>query len=288
MATDTQDPPRTMADLNKIIKHDMTPDPSWEATGEIHRDSAGGRWPVYRERITENGRVAQRDADGGIMYHLAADGSKRRAMWQEEKVGLWYLSAEHEATVLAGQVPMFKGTSDDVRRRSGVLGHLVGAYPLRVADFERIEEFTYVPLGNSICQKNRNFRPAASELERQREADAERNAVSEIGRALRESGRTFADLLTGVKAAVGIEPREEKPVEGPSPSPKPSPVAQDVYPRGAGSGAWFLSAAHELACQAGNDKPFYGNQAKAVTAANARATAEAAKAAEGAGGAETI
>ena len=37
MATDTQDPPRTMADLNKIIKHDMTPDPSWEQTGEIHR-----------------------------------------------------------------------------------------------------------------------------------------------------------------------------------------------------------------------------------------------------------
>lgn len=208
MATETLAPPPTLNDLNLVIRHDLTPDPSWEETGEFHRDTAGNRFPVYREKVPIEKRVPQRDADGGIMYHLAADGSRRRQMWTRE-----------------------------------VTSH-------------KVREFVYAPVGNGICQKNYHFRPSAEETIRRANEIAEQNAISDLGRALKESGQSFVDLLAGVKSAVGIEPRE-KATAPPPPD----------YPRMYAPGRWYLNAAHEVAVQAGHAEPFVGkkDEAKAAT-----------------------
>lgn len=102
-----QEPPKTTAELNAQIKHNMEPDPSWEETGEFHRDSVGNRFPVYRETVQVYKKVPQRDADGGVLYHLRPDGSRFRPMMEEV--------FSHEETYEFINVPVGNGQCEKVR-----------------------------------------------------------------------------------------------------------------------------------------------------------------------------
>lgn len=79
--------PQKLSELNKNVRHDLTPDPDWEQTGEIHRDTAGNQYPVYVEVERKEKRVPLRDADGAVLYHLRADGSRHRPMMTTEFAG---------------------------------------------------------------------------------------------------------------------------------------------------------------------------------------------------------
>lgn len=176
METQQATPP-TINQLNSRIKHDVTPDPSWIPTGEYHRDTAGNQWPVYIERRYTTTREAIRDADGQPMYHLAADGSRRRPMYQ--------------------------------RVRSG----------------SRDREFIYMPLGNGLTQKNYHFRPAPGELARLENERIEKSALTDLGRALKESGLGISDLVRSLKDVVGLqaEPAAPAPAQPTAPAPAPAP-----------------------------------------------------------------
>lgn len=236
--------PRTIDSLNKSIVHNLTPDPSWEPTGEYHTDSAGGRWPVYREKEGVFKTVAKRDEDGLPLYHLRADGSKFRPMTAKRRVST------------------------------------------------RVRDFTYVPLGNGIAQKNYNWRPSAAELERKRVETEEAAAQSELTRTLRDAGMGFKDLLAGLRGLIGMSPAPvaapaaAAPVDEAPPPPPPAPPAVTPaegkkgrsqkpqappppprYPAPTGDGSWYLSAEHEEACGTGTAQPFEGSREEAASEA---------------------
>lgn len=232
--TVVHEPPKTFAELNQIVKHNMEPDPAWEETGEFHRDEVGNRYPVYIEKLTVRGRVAKRDVDGEIQYHLAGDGSRRRPMYEDELIGLWCLSAEHLAEIEAGEGELFKGTSDDVRNRLRIKGRFTAEYPKRVADYVTIDTFINVPVGNNICQKVRNFQPSAAEIERKAMDDANRRAMAELQKM---GPGVLGKVLDAVKGVMGLPvaaPSVTEPVTPPAPppakgkSPKPDPQAADI------------------------------------------------------------
>lgn len=74
--------PLNLGELNKVIQHNTDLDPDEEYTGEIHVDSAGQKWPVIKRLEVVTGRQPKRDADGNVMYHLRADGSRHRPMME--------------------------------------------------------------------------------------------------------------------------------------------------------------------------------------------------------------
>lgn len=132
-------------------------------------------------------------------------------------------------------------------------------------------EFTYVPLGNGLAQKNYYFRPTPDEIAKKERENAEKRAISELGSALAEAGMSVVDFVKsvkdGAKAKAGIEPRPE-PEAPPAPESDPDP-AEGEYPRKYGVGLWDLSADHELARTKGEAKGFKGSQKEAVAAAEA-------------------
>lgn len=74
--------PIPLSELNKAVRHNMEPPAEAEMTGEVHTNSAGDRFPVYRETVPVEGRRPQRDADGNVLYHLRPDGSRHRPMME--------------------------------------------------------------------------------------------------------------------------------------------------------------------------------------------------------------
>lgn len=82
MAANGSGAPPRLDDLNRVIQHNMNAEPGEDMTGEVHIDSAGQRWPVFRMVEAIEGRRPKRDADKAIMYHLRPDGSRHRVMME--------------------------------------------------------------------------------------------------------------------------------------------------------------------------------------------------------------
>lgn len=77
----------TLAELNKIIQHNLAPPDEAIPTGEYHVTDNGDRYPVYKEVREITKAQPQRDPEGHILYHLRADGSKHRPMMERVVVG---------------------------------------------------------------------------------------------------------------------------------------------------------------------------------------------------------
>lgn len=73
--------PTTLDELNKVIQHNLRPPPDAERTGEYHQ-VGDDKFEVFRERVPVEKRQPMRDADGNVLYHLRADGSKHRPMME--------------------------------------------------------------------------------------------------------------------------------------------------------------------------------------------------------------
>lgn len=200
--------PIRISELNKKVQHNLTPPDDAIMTGEVHVDTAGDRYPVYREVVTITGRKQMRDAEGQVLYHLRPDGSKHRPMME--------------------------------------------SYVME----EKIRDFTIVPVGNGISQKNYNFRPQEGELEARKRLKDNQEGLGELSKLLAEQGKTFGDLVSALKGAI-TAPAAQAPAPATIPPPASVPAAgagdqgaegndKPEFPKSKGFGKFELSDGSEV------------------------------------------
>lgn len=95
--------PSSFAELNRHVNHNLTPPDDAIPTGETFTDSAGNRFPIYKEvrEVTEKREV--KDSAGNVLYHLNKDNTRQKPMTERVVVG----TIEKEYVI----VPVGDGTS---------------------------------------------------------------------------------------------------------------------------------------------------------------------------------
>jgi hypothetical protein len=235
--------PLTLAEMNKDIKHDLTPDPSWQETGEFHKDSVGNRFPVYVVEEPLQVKVPKRDFDGQIMYHLTGDGRRIRPMWDLEIQG-------HRTREFI-YVPVGNGCCErnfNFRPAPGEVERerMQKARREQMAALENLPPTLLAGIVDAI--KNAAGLGAPAPQPDQPAPVPVAPPAPAVAPVVTDGGEQDEDRV----------PRQSFPIEAPQ-----------------GGGFWYLSEKHRAAVDGGSEKAFRGSRAEARKEIERRARAEA-------------